>query len=92
MVIVNQLQRYIGHEVKVVEVLFNFEGHEFVECKLSEHDTVIAEIQQKAKGAGYITRVWFPSTVGTMDVRRDRINVYVAKVGDHYEIANIAVG
>jgi hypothetical protein len=90
--LVNQLQRYVGHEVKVVEVVFNYKGHEFVECEASEHDTVLNEIRQQVEDAGYVTRVWFPGTVGTMELRGDRINVYVEKVQDHYEIVSIVVG
>lgn len=59
---------------------------------INSNDKVIETIKSKAKEESLIFRLWLPSTVGTMDLRGDRLNVRVAKIDDEFEITKIYIG
>jgi hypothetical protein len=59
---------------------------------ISKKDKVIADIKKKV-GEDMHVRVWLPNTVGTMEIRDDRLNIHVDKQEDgSFEIAKIYVG
>jgi len=71
--------------------LFNkFAGKEIpVSFASNRRDPTLEEMENLAKANGLILRVWFPDTLGTMDLRNDRINAYVNKEADgKYRVGN----
>ena len=50
---------------------------------------VIADMREAAAAAGLRFRLWLPGSVGTRDVRPDRVNAHVEKNSDgKYRIAD----
>jgi len=88
---------YIGSKVlvdeseKIVE-LNSLGTRAFKVYSINSNDKIINEIKSKAKKESLIFRLWLPSTVGTMDLRGDRLNVRVGKVDDEFQITKIYVG
>jgi hypothetical protein len=87
-----QFARFAGREVDATERkqshVFGGKTYESVSVSLSDTDPVIAEIR---KAAGHLTlRVWTPDSIGTMDFRLDRLNIYVDKdpADGKYKVGN----
>ncbi len=81
-------QKFAGREVAMVEekVTLNFKGMEpieFYEVRLAnDNDPVIAELRTEVEKNGLTLRLWWPGTLGTADMRYDRLNAHVEKEAD----------
>lgn len=73
------LEQYIGRQVTVSEETKELQilgvYRTFQNYTLVEEDPTIKEI----RAAHPYVRVWLPNTMGTMDLRNDRLNVHVGK-------------
>ena len=45
-------------------------------------DSVLAQMETAAQKNGLKLRVWFPGTIGTMELRSDRVNAHVDQGAD----------
>lgn len=86
-----------NREVKVIEneneVQIQNRTIQISDFKLASDEKLIDEIQKKASDLGLSFRLWLPNTVGTMDLKSDRLNVVVAKQQDNkFTISNIYLG
>lgn len=67
----------------------NARGIRMVKDFLNDNHPVIKEMKKVADTCGLKLRVWFPGTMGTMDMRGDRVNAKVEKGADgKYRIGN----
>ena len=83
-----QFNQFAGREVAVTEkdmtefykkLGFDFAG---VEAHLDENDPVVKELSDAVAKTGLELRIWLPGTMGTMDMRPNRLNVHIAKEAD----------
>jgi hypothetical protein len=76
------------HTIDIMGVPETFTDYEVV-----EGDPIIAAIRTRVETAGFHLRVWFPNTVGTMELHTGRVNVGIDEVLEgHFEITEIWVG
>jgi hypothetical protein len=95
-----QFNKFAGKEVAVTETPYKLElknlgmTYEGVNADYDDKDPVISSLKEEASKAGFSLRIWMPESVGTMDWRTDRLNVYIAKEPDSkYRIQpNIHIG
>jgi hypothetical protein len=93
MTLLNKYDRFVGQTVSVVETVQEYKGKQYKEYDVSPDDTVIAEIKAEAALGKLSVRVWLPDTIGTMDLRNDRINVHIDKQEDgNYKITSLNIG
>jgi hypothetical protein len=89
-------EKYIGKTVKVIESdeVVSLETRTFTVkgFKISPEETIIDEIKEIAKSEDLVCRIWLPNTIGTMDVRRDRLNVKIKKSGEDFIIYDMRIG
>lgn len=89
-----EFQKYIGAKVLVdegvSEVKLFGKMEKFPTYEINKNDTIVAEIKNQYKDGR--VRVWLPNTMGTMDVKNNRLNVRIAKVGDSFEITRVYFG
>lgn len=83
-----QFNTFVGREVAVTEksmkefykkLGFDYDG---IEAHLDENDPVIKELSDAVAKAGLSLRIWLPDTMGTMDMRPNRLNVHIRKEDD----------
>lgn len=83
-----EFNKFAGREVGVTETPFKTEfknlgiTYEGVHVEIQKDDPAITELTTAVQAAGLRLRLWLPNTMGTMDFRRDRLNVHVAKEAD----------
>lgn len=69
--------RFLGKKIAAVTVGTPPRSYQNVDDK----DPVYLELAAEAVGDGLFIRTWFPKTIGTMDYRTDRLNVYLSDDG-----------
>lgn len=87
--------RFLDREVQVVKTNHQVEigGEKYDMPYYDSQDPILTEIAQEITTMGWKVRLWLPDTVGTMDYRMDRINVYVMETSlDKFAITSIRIG
>ncbi|MBU6476123.1 MAG: hypothetical protein KGL10_06205 [Alphaproteobacteria bacterium] len=89
--------KFAGREIQVVENArtMNIGGQTctFDEVSPVNGEPTLKEMEKTANDNGLRLRVWFPGTVGTMDLRMDRVNVRVSKAPDgKWRVGGISIG
>lgn len=93
----NKFDNYIGEVILVDETTSirnskHSGEYEHTAYKLSKEDKILNNICNEIKADGLSVRIWYPNTVGTMDIRNDRINIQIEKKDDKYTISKIFTG
>jgi len=90
-------EKYLGTKVLVNESehVENIGGKE-CGCTIYDiaaEDTSLNELTAEAKGRGLQVRTWLPNTIGTMELRDDRLNVRIEKQDSgSFEITRVYIG
>lgn len=72
--IIDTFNIFIGRQINVIE------NHEnYLYSKLDENDPVIQELNKQARTNSLTTRFWFPMSLGTCDIRTDRVNIIISR-------------
>lgn len=93
-----QFNKFVGHEVKVIETprtaVYGGKTYHQVDTEIADGDHTIGALRRAAQKAGFSLRVLLPRSRATMDFRKDRLNVHVAKESDgKYRVQkNIGIG
>jgi hypothetical protein len=94
-----EFAKYDGREIEVVEKteklkLPNLGEFEVTSYNLKNNpDPIIEEFKAAVEAKGLSLRLWMPDSAGTMDVRTDRLNAYVAKAADgKYRLGGFGIG
>lgn len=76
--------KFAGKEIPVEEKEHDYKGTKYTQPMISNGDSnpTLKELNEVAKKHGMVVRVWLPNTVGTMDYRTDRLNVFINKAAD----------
>jgi len=92
-----EIAAFQGKRVKVTPTSSMFviggKKHCITDYHLYQDDPVIVELAAAVKAVGAIERFWTPGTVGTMDYRTDRLNIYIDRPnGEDFEITRMSWG
>lgn len=79
--------KFAHQEISVLEtnreIDLGGEKMTFPELSFADNnDPLLVEMRQTAKENGLTLRIWLPGTLGTMDMRPNRVNVHVEKHED----------
>jgi len=80
--------KYAGQEVALVEKTRTIESksrgkYDVTRLELAnEKDPVVEALNETAKENGLILRIWWPGVMGTMEMRGDRVNVWLEQGAD----------
>lgn len=81
-------QKYAGREVQVESKKVSYKMpdgtvlYEGTRTDLKKDDPVVADLTAEAKKHGLTVRLWLPDSMGTMDLRYDRLNVRIEPESD----------
>ncbi len=85
--------KFAGREIEMIEtartVRIGGKDQIRTEARLADpQNPLIADMHDTATNAGFRLRLWFPGSIGTRDVRADRINAHIEKSPDgKYRVA-----
>ena len=74
--------KFVGKKVGVFTKEYEYKGKKYSQHEIKENDLVIAEAEEEFKKLGMHLRCWLPDTIGTMDLRTDRVNFYIEEKED----------
>ena len=89
------MQQYLNAKIEVTETTQHFSHLDsYTSYAVATTDTTITDLRVAVQAAGFRTlRVWLPDTVGTMDLRSDRVNAHIEKnQAGEWRIARLNVG
>jgi hypothetical protein len=79
--------------VLVTEITEKYKGKQYKRLEVAGDDTGLIGIKTEAATDGFHLRIWLPGTIGTMDLRGDRINVHVDEQEDGtYKVTSLNIG
>lgn len=90
------VEKFVGKEMPVEETENEFKiagkMYKIASHKLTD-PAALNELKGEATKMGLSTRIWFPTTIGTMEVRPDRLNVYLRKDDSNvWKIERLTIG
>jgi hypothetical protein len=91
-------EKYVGKTVEVTAELETYtdskgEKMRYTSYTLDEPaDGWIEQLREECTTNDLKLRIWLPDTVGTMDFRSNRVNVYIGKVGEEWKITDLKQG
>lgn len=76
--------KFAGQEIAIIEreseVKIGKETYRLPEVTFANpQDPLLTGMEETAKKNGLHLRIWLPGTMGTMDIRMDRVNVHIGK-------------
>lgn len=86
--------KFAEREIEMIEtvrtVRIGGKGQPRTVVRLADpQNPIIADIRAAAADAGLYLRLWLPGSVGTRDIRSDRVNAHIEKSADgKYRVAN----
>ena len=90
----SELKEYIGKTVNVVVTphtsIIQDREYDTSDYRVDEKDEVIISLRKAVGGSPL--RFWTPNSVGTMDYRPERVNVYIDKKDNGWTITRISNG
>lgn len=85
--------KFIGQNVKVTETHRTYkENINVTDYEVDDNDSTMNAIKKEASSSGLNFRVWLPNTSGTMDFRLDRVNIYIEKIEDKFQVTRVELG
>ena len=74
--------KFVGKKVEVFIKEYEYKVKKYSQHEIKENDAVITEATEELKKQGMHLRCWLPDTIGTMDLRNDRVNFYIEEKED----------
>jgi len=98
MIKASDYQHFVGKKVNVEVKTLEFKSNrgkitKYDRYDLTEGDETMRDIRVLVESQDGILRVWFPNSIGTMEMRDERVNVQVDKGEDgSYSVTKVYVG